>query len=231
MNAIVSLRGLRKSYGIGTPVETEVLHGLDFELAEGEFCALIGPSGSGKSTLLNLIGLLERPTSGELAIAGTETRGLSEQALTVLRGRHIGFVFQFHHLLPAFTALENVMMPAIIAHGVATAQDEAVAHDLLARVGLSSHEYKKAGQLSGGQQQRVAIARALSLSPRLILADEPTGNLDTSHGEEVMKMLQTLNAEGSTIVMVTHSPAHADYASRVVHMLDGRILQERRRAA
>ncbi|WP_341930502.1 ABC transporter ATP-binding protein [Methyloversatilis discipulorum] len=224
MNAIVSLRGLRKSYGIGTPVETEVLHGLDFELAEGEFCALIGPSGSGKSTLLNLIGLLERPTSGELAIAGTETRGLSEQALTVLRGRHIGFVFQFHHLLPAFSALENVMMPSIIEHGVATAQAEAVALDLLDRVGLKGHEHKKANQMSGGQQQRVAIARALSLSPRLILADEPTGNLDTHTADDIFALLREFNRErGSACLIVTHDPRLAARCDRRIELVDGRI--------
>jgi len=222
--AIISMRNLRKSYGIGTPVETEVLHGIDAELAEGEFCALIGPSGSGNSTLLNLIGLLEPPTAGELSVAGQSTTGLNEQALTVLRGRHIGFVFQFHHLLPAFTALENVMMPAIIAHGVATAQDEAVAHDLLARVGLSSHEYKKAGQLSGGQQQRVAIARALSLSPRLILADEPTGNLDTHTADDIFALLREFNRErGSACLIVTHDPRLAARCDRRIELVDGRL--------
>ncbi|WP_439537805.1 ABC transporter ATP-binding protein [Methyloversatilis sp.] len=222
--AIISMRGLRKSYGVGTPVETEVLHGIDADLAEGEFCALIGPSGSGKSTLLNLIGLLEPPTAGELSVAGQSTTGLNEQALTVLRGRHIGFVFQFHHLLPAFTALENVMMPAIIAHGVATAQDEAVAHDLLARVGLSEHEYKKANQLSGGQQQRVAIARALSLSPRLILADEPTGNLDTQTADDIFALLREFNRErGSACLIVTHDPRLAARCDRRIELVDGRL--------
>ncbi|MDY0056746.1 MAG: ABC transporter ATP-binding protein [Methyloversatilis sp.] len=224
MNAIVSLRGLRKSYGVGTPVETEVLHGLDFELGEGEFCALIGPSGSGKSTLLNLIGLLERPTAGELAIAGTETRGLSEQALTVLRGRNIGFVFQFHHLLPAFSALENVMMPSIIECGIATAQAEAVAVDLLNRVGLKGHEHKKANQMSGGQQQRVAIARALSLSPRLILADEPTGNLDTHTADDIFALLREFNRErGSACLIVTHDPRLAARCDRRIELVDGCI--------
>ncbi|WP_306475755.1 ABC transporter ATP-binding protein [Methyloversatilis sp.] len=142
----------------------------------------------------------------------------------MLRGRHIGFVFQFHHLLPAFTALENVMMPAIIAHGVATAQDEAVAHDLLARVGLSSHEYKKAGQLSGGQQQRVAIARALSLSPRLILADEPTGNLDTHTADDIFALLREFNRErGSACLIVTHDPRLAARCDRRIELVDGRL--------
>ncbi|MBU0601316.1 MAG: ABC transporter ATP-binding protein [Gammaproteobacteria bacterium] len=222
--AIISLRGLRKSYGVGTPVETEVLHGLDLDLAEGEFCALIGPSGSGKSTLLNLVGLLEAPTSGELAIAGQSTTGLDEQALTVLRGRTIGFVFQFHHLLPAFTALENVMMPSIIMHGVATAEAESVANDLLKRVGLTGHEYKKASQLSGGQQQRVAIARALSLSPRLILADEPTGNLDTQTADDIFALLREFNRErGSACLIVTHDPRLAARCDRRIELIDGRL--------
>jgi lipoprotein-releasing system ATP-binding protein len=222
--AIIALRGLRKSYGIGTPVETEVLHGLDLDLAEGEFCALIGPSGSGKSTLLNLVGLLEAPTSGELAIAGQSTTGLDEQALTVLRGRTIGFVFQFHHLLPAFTALENVMMPSIIMHGVATAEAESVANDLLKRVGLTGHEYKKASQLSGGQQQRVAIARALSLSPRLILADEPTGNLDTQTADDIFALLREFNRErGSACLIVTHDPRLAARCDRRIELIDGRL--------
>lgn len=224
MTAIVSLRDLRKSYGVGTPVETEVLHGIDIELAEGEFCALIGPSGSGKSTLLNLIGLLERPSSGDLAIAGSETAGLNEQALTVLRGRHIGFVFQFHHLLPAFTALENVMMPSIIEQGVATADAEAIARDLLLRVGLKGHEYKKASQLSGGQQQRVAIARALSRSPRLILADEPTGNLDTHTADDIFALLREFNRErGSACLIVTHDPRLAARCDRRIELVDGRV--------
>ncbi|WP_018412422.1 ABC transporter ATP-binding protein [Methyloversatilis thermotolerans] len=227
--AIVSLRGLRKSYGVGTPVEVEVLHGIDFDLAEGEFCALIGPSGSGKSTLLNLIGLLERPTSGELSIAGEATRGLGEQALTRLRGRHIGFVFQFHHLLPAFTALENVMMPSIIERGVATAEAEATARELLARVGLKGHENKKANQISGGQQQRVAIARALSLAPRLILADEPTGNLDTQTADDIFALLREFNRErGSACLIVTHDPRLAARCDRQIELVDGRVARDGR---
>lgn len=224
MTAIVSTRDLRKSYGVGTPVETEVLHGIDMELAEGEFCALIGPSGSGKSTLLNLIGLLERPTSGTLDIAGEPTVHLDEQGLTRLRGRHIGFVFQFHHLLPAFTALENVMMPSIIEQGIASEEAERIARDLLGRVGLSGHEHKKANQISGGQQQRVAIARALSLSPRLILADEPTGNLDTHTADDIFALLREFNLErGSACLIVTHDPRLAARCDRQIELIDGLI--------
>ena len=181
---VIELAGLTKAYNLGTPVETEVLHGIDLSLAEGEFAALIGPSGSGKSTLLNIIGLLERPTGGRLSIGGRDTASLSEAEITQLRGRSIGFVFQFHHLLPAFTALENVMMPTIIARGRADDEAEATALELLDAVGLKAHAFKKPAALSGGQQQRVAIARALALRPRLILADEPTGNLDTHTADD-----------------------------------------------
>ncbi len=223
--AIVELRGIRKSYGIGTPVVTEVLHGIDLLLEEGEFAALIGPSGSGKSTLLNLIGLLEHATSGEIAIAGERATHLDEGGLTALRGRNIGFVFQFHHLLPAFSALENTMMPAIIRDGAPTPQAEATALDLLAKVGLAGHEHKKPSQLSGGQQQRVAIARALSLSPRLILADEPTGNLDTHTAEEIFALLRAFNRErGSACLIVTHDPRLAARCDREIELVDGCIV-------
>jgi lipoprotein-releasing system ATP-binding protein len=224
-SAIVELKGIRKSYGIGTPVVTEVLHGIDLLLEEGEFAALIGPSGSGKSTLLNLIGLLEHPTAGELAIAGESATHLDEVGLTELRGRNIGFVFQFHHLLPAFSALENVMMPAIIRDGAPSAGAEATASELLNKVGLAGHEYKKPSQLSGGQQQRVAIARSLALSPRLILADEPTGNLDTHTADEIFELLREFNRErGSACLIVTHDPRLATRCDRKIELVDGRIV-------
>ena len=223
--AIVELAGIRKSYGIGTPVVTEVLHGIDLQLGEGEFAALIGPSGSGKSTLLNVIGLLEHATAGEIAIAGERATDLDEVGLTELRGRNIGFVFQFHHLLPAFTALENTMMPAIIRDGAPTPQAEATARELLAKVGLAGHEYKKPSQLSGGQQQRVAIARALALSPRLILADEPTGNLDTHTADEIFALLREFNRErGSACLIVTHDPRLAARCDREIELVDGCIV-------
>jgi len=197
---ILQLTDIRRSYNVGTEVETEVLHGISLALQQAEFVALKGPSGSGKSTLLNIIGLLERPTSGTLEIAGRPTRSLNDAQITALRGATIGFVFQFHHLLPAFTALENVLMPSIIAHGTASAEAEANARDLLARVGLKDAEYKRPGELSGGMQQRVAIARALSLRPRLILADEPTGNLDT------------------------HDPRLAARSDRIIELVDGHLV-------
>ncbi len=227
MNSILRLSGIKKSYNIGTPVETEVLHGIDIELLEHEFVALIGPSGSGKSTLLNIIGLLERSTQGELTIAGQRTSLLDDAGLTRLRGHTIGFVFQFHHLLPAFTALENVMMPAIIENGSITQQARQVALDLLRRVGLKGAEYKKPGELSGGMQQRVAIARALALKPKLILADEPTGNLDTKTADEIFSLLREFNRDhGSACLIVTHDPRLAQRCDRIIHLIDGQIAPE-----
>lgn len=224
MTTIYKLQGIRKSYNLGTPVETEVLHGIDLALAQAEFVSLTGPSGSGKSTLLNIMGLLERPTSGTLTIAGERADALDDAALTRLRGRTIGFVFQFHHLLPAFTALENVMLPAIIEAGQATPQAEAFGRELLARVGLKGAEHKRPGELSGGMQQRVAIARALSLQPRLILADEPTGNLDTVTADEVFALLREFNRDhGSACLIVTHDPRLAQRCDRQVVLVDGRL--------
>ena len=221
---VIQLAGLTKAFNVGTPVETEVLHGIDFALAEGEFAALIGPSGSGKSTLLNIIGLLERPTGGRLSIAGRDTATLSEAEITALRGRSIGFVFQFHHLLPAFSALENVTLPAIIARGVSDDEAEATALQLLDAVGLKAHALKKPFDLSGGQQQRVAIARALALKPRLILADEPTGNLDTHTADDIFALLRAFNRDtGCACLIVTHDPRLAARCDRVVQLVDGRI--------
>jgi lipoprotein-releasing system ATP-binding protein len=222
---ILRLSDIHRSYNVGTPVETEVLHGISLTLQHAEFVALKGPSGSGKSTLLNIIGLLERPTSGTLSIAGQQTGELDDAAITALRGATIGFVFQFHHLLPAFTALENVLMPSIIAHGTATAEAGATALELLARVGLKGSEYKRPGELSGGMQQRVAIARALSLKPRLILADEPTGNLDTVSADEVFELLREFNRDhGSACLIVTHDPRLAARCDRIIELVDGRLV-------
>ena len=222
---VLLLQGIVKRYNVGTPIETEVLHGISVALQEAEFVALTGPSGSGKSTLLNIIGLLERPTSGLLQIGGQTTADLDDTALTALRGSQIGFVFQFHHLLPAFTALENVMLPSIIAHGTATREAEATARELLARVGLKGAEYKHPGELSGGMQQRVAIARSLSLQPRLILADEPTGNLDTVSADEVFGLLREFNRDhGSACLIVTHDPRLAARCDRTIALVDGQVV-------
>jgi lipoprotein-releasing system ATP-binding protein len=225
---VIDLAGITKTYNIGSPVETEVLHGIDLRLAEGEFAALIGPSGSGKSTLLNLIGLLERPTGGRLSIGGRDTATLNEAEITQLRGRSIGFVFQFHHLLPAFSALENVTLPAIIARGVSDDEAEATALQLLDAVGLKAHAHKKPFDLSGGQQQRVAIARALALKPRLILADEPTGNLDTHTADDIFALLRAFNRDTRcACLIVTHDPRLAARCDRVVQLVDGRIAEDR----
>lgn len=225
MAHIVELKQIRKSYGEGTPVATEVLHGIDLVIAEGEFAALTGPSGSGKSTLLNLIGLLEHASSGQLLINGQDTSDMMDAQLTALRGRTIGFIFQFHHLLPGFSALENVMMPSIIDNGWPTARAQDDAMRLLTQVGLKDAAHKRPAQLSGGMQQRVAIARALALSPRLILADEPTGNLDTHSANDIFELLESVNREQqSACLIVTHDPALAARCKRQIQIVDGQLL-------
>jgi len=222
------LEGVSKSYGVGTPVEAEVLHGIDLTLQRGEFAALIGPSGSGKSTLLNLIGLLDKANTGHLYIAGEEAGALDEMALTKLRGRAIGFVFQYHHLLPAFTALENVMMPMLAARGKLDRAMHETAAGLLARVGLTPWRDHKASDISGGQQQRVAIARALAMNPALVLADEPSGNLDTENADAVFDLMRDVNAtSGTTFLIVTHDPRLARRCDRIVELVDGRITSDR----
>ena len=227
MANIVELQSIHKSYGLGTAVAAEVLHGISLNIAEGEFSALTGPSGSGKSTLLNLIGLLEKPTSGQLRINGQAVDGLDDAHITALRGRTIGFIFQFHHLLPGFSALENVMMPAIIDQGWPTSKAKDTALALLKQVGLADAAHKRPSQLSGGMQQRVAIARALSLSPRLILADEPTGNLDTQSANDIFELLESVNRQRqSACLIVTHDPGLAARCQRRIHMVDGRLVDD-----
>jgi len=225
---LLQLDGVRKSYNLGQANEAEVLHGIDLTIAGGEFAALIGPSGSGKSTLLNIIGLLEPMTRGSYLLQGDEMGGLDDTALTRLRGGSIGFVFQFHHLLPAFTALENVMLPGIARQGRPSAALRKKALELLDRVGLSDRLKFKPSALSGGQQQRVAIARALCLNPRLILADEPTGNLDTEASDQVFELLRQINREEHTaFLVVTHDLNIAARCDRIVELVDGRITSER----
>lgn len=224
MNPILQLKQIRKSYNIGTSIETEILHGIDIELSAGSFSALTGPSGSGKSTLLNIIGLLEPPTSGELVISGQSTQNISDDQLTKLRGLNIGFVFQFHHLLPAFNALENVMMPSIIHQQLEKNKAERRAQQLLNAVGLASATQKKPNELSGGMQQRVAIARALMLNPPLVLADEPTGNLDTHSADEIFKLLERINQEEDiSFLIVTHDMQLAQRCSQRFHLVDGQL--------
>jgi lipoprotein-releasing system ATP-binding protein len=222
------LEGVRKSYGIGTPVEAEVLHGIDLVLKEGEFAALIGPSGSGKTTLLNLIGLLDQPTGGGLFIEGQKTSALDDAELTRLRGRSIGFVFQYHYLLPAFTALENVMMPILAARGHPDDEMRDTAAALLDKVGLTPWRDNKANDISGGQQQRVAIARALAMRPALVLADEPSGNLDTQSADSVFDLLRSVNeASRTTFLIVTHDPRLAQRCDRIIELVDGNIVSDK----
>ena len=222
--ALIELSDIRKSYNLGLPNEAEVLHGLSLRIAHGEFVALIGPSGSGKSTLLNIVGLLESATSGSYRIEGEETSGLTDAGLTLRRRSTLGFVFQFHHLLPAFTALENVTLPALMREGRVTPAQRDRALAVLKSVGLEAATGKRPGELSGGMQQRVAIARALVLAPPLVLADEPTGNLDTKSSDEVFELMRRMHAELKTsFLIVTHDPRLAARCDRVIELVDGRI--------
>jgi putative ABC transport system ATP-binding protein len=216
---------LTKVHG-GTGAEVHALRGVDFSVEAGSFVAIMGPSGSGKSTLLNLLGGLDEPTAGEVRIGGTCLAGLGDDELTRLRAAEVGFVFQFFALLGTLTAAENVALPAIIA-GRPAAEAAARADELLARVGLPGVGHRKPGQLSGGQQQRVAIARALAAAPRVLLADEPTGALDTDSGNEVLGVLRELADRGETVVLVTHDPHVAARADRIVFLRDGRVVLER----
>jgi lipoprotein-releasing system ATP-binding protein len=226
--ALIELQGLRKAWNLGRPNEVEVLHGVDLRVDQGEFVALIGPSGSGKSTLLNLLGLLDRPTAGTYRLQGQDTTTLDEQGLTLLRREALGFVFQFHHLLPAFSALENVTLPALMREGRVSRAALAEATAMLEAVGLGAALHKRPGELSGGMQQRVAIARALVHAPPLVLADEPTGNLDTGSADEVFALMRRLHAErGTTFVVVTHDPRLAARCDRTVRLVDGRIDSDR----
>ena len=222
---VLRLVGITKSYGLGPPAATEVLPGIDLRLPRGEFVALMGPSGSGKSTLLNIIGLLDRPSGGKLFIDGRDTGTLDEHALTRLRGHSIGFVFQYHYLISAFTALENVMMPELLERGRPDQAMRDHALQLLDHVGLAQWRDHLANNLSGGQQQRVAIARALALQPPLVLADEPTGNLDTKSATGVFDLMRRVSFEnGTAFLFVTHNLTLAQRCDRIVQMVDGRIV-------
>lgn len=221
---LLRLEHVTKTYSLGRPNALEVLHGIDMALDRGEFVALVGPSGSGKSTLLNIIGLLDRPTTGRLLIRGADTSAMNDAALTALRNESIGFVFQQSYLLSAFSAIENVMMPMLLKHQFPTEAMHTRAGELLADMGLSAWVDHPASNLSGGQQQRVAIARALAMSPALILADEPTGNLDTHSADSVFEMLKKANAElGTTFLIVTHNEALAKRCDRTLEVVDGQL--------
>ncbi|CCD98826.1 ABC transporter ATP-binding protein [Bradyrhizobium sp. STM 3809] len=222
--AILRLEKVCKAYNVGLPTETEVLHDIDLEVDRGEFVALIGPSGSGKSTLLNIVGLLDRPTSGRLTIKGHDTASLSDTELTHLRGHTIGFIFQSHLLISAFTAKENVMMPLLVDRGFPSPEIEAQAGRLLDQVGLAKFASHLASNMSGGQQQRVAVARSLAMNPDLVLADEPTGNLDTRSAEAVFELMREVNRRaGTSFLLVTHNLDLARRCDRIIEVVDGRI--------
>ncbi|MBM3494870.1 MAG: ABC transporter ATP-binding protein [Armatimonadetes bacterium] len=221
--------GLRKVYGLGTPFPVEVLQGVNVRVMAGEFVAIVGQSGSGKTTLLNLLGALDRPTAGRVILDGRDTAELADDALADLRNRAVGFVFQFHYLLPEFTCLENALMPVTIRRGAASHEDVERVKALLDRVGLGDQLRKRPGQMSGGQQQRAAVIRALAAQPRLVLADEPTGNLDVRAGQGVFDMMREMTREtGVAFVMVTHDPQLADAADRIIHVELGRVHEHAR---
>jgi putative ABC transport system ATP-binding protein len=220
---VIEIRDLTKVYHMGE-VEVHALAGVDLDVAEGEFIAVMGPSGSGKSTLMNIIGCLDRPTAGTYLLDGIDVSELNRDERAVIRNAKIGFVFQSFNLLARTSALENVELPLLYGEfGWTSAQRHAAARAAIERVGLAGREGHYPSQLSGGQQQRVAIARALVTNPAILLADEPTGNLDSRTSEEIMGIFQQLNDDGKTVVLITHEPDIAQYAKRIVHVRDGRI--------
>jgi putative ABC transport system ATP-binding protein len=221
---LLTLTDVSKVYRT-TEVETLALSGVSLSIAAGEFVAIMGPSGCGKSTLMNVLGLLDSPSSGSFAFFGEEVAGLPEARLTKLRREHIGFVFQSFNLIDDLTVAENVEV-ALLYRGVAGAERKRRVAEALERVGIGHRAKHRPQQLSGGQQQRVAVARALVSAPRLILADEPTGNLDSANGDEVLRLLSAAAAAGVTVVMVTHSLVHAAVAERTIKLLDGRVVSE-----
>jgi len=227
--AIIAMSGIRKVYDTGK-VKVEALRGVDLEVGRGEFVAVVGPSGSGKSTLLNLLGCLDTPTSGEYALGGERIAGLDRDRLADVRNRRVGFVFQSFNLLPQLTALENVELPMLFG-GVGRRDRRRRALEALGRVGLADRVEHRPTELSGGQMQRVAIARALVMEPDLLLADEPTGNLDTGSGSDVMSLLVELWGQGRTVIVVTHDVTLARRAERVVELRDGLVVSDRRAAA
>jgi putative ABC transport system ATP-binding protein len=220
--------GLTKSIQTATH-RVDILRGIDFEIEQGEFVAIMGPSGSGKSTLLGLLAGLDNPTSGQIVLDGEDITGLGEDQMALLRGRKIGFVFQSYHLLPTLTAEENVLLPFELTGGVNGATGRARARELLDSVGLLERRDHYPVQLSGGEQQRVALARAFMVRPPILLADEPTGNLDSQNGQHILELLISLNQrEGTTLVLVTHDPALSARAARRIVLRDGLVVQDER---
>jgi putative ABC transport system ATP-binding protein len=226
---IIRMSDIRKVYDTGK-VTVEALKGVDLEIHKGEMVAIVGPSGSGKSTLMNLIGCLDTPTSGSYELGGQTVAGVSRDTLAEIRNKRVGFVFQNFNLLPHISALENVEMPMLFG-GLRPSERHVRAKGLLERVGLGDRVDHKPTELSGGQMQRVAIARALAMNPDIVLADEPTGNLDSTSGSDIMSIFTDLWKQGSTMVIITHDPALARRASRVVEIRDGRITSDHPAAA
>ena len=224
MEPLVELRDVRRSYPAGSG-EVAAVRGVSFQLWPGDFAALVGPSGCGKSTLLNLIGCLDRPTSGQILLEGVDVSTLDDDQLAAVRNRRLGFVFQNYNLLPRMSAVRNVELPMVYA-GLPPAERRRRALEGLDRVGLLGRQDHTPAQLSGGESQRVAVARALAKDPGLILADEPTGNLDSRTGAEIMELFHSLNGEGKTFLMVTHSPEMAEQARTILRMRDGRLVAE-----
>ncbi len=224
MKELMEVRQIFKTYGNGAK-QVEVLKGIDLTFVKGERAAIVGASGVGKTTLLHILGTLDRPTSGKVVYEAKDIFALNEKELALFRNREIGFVFQFHHLLPEFNALENTMMPCLI-RGMSKKEGASKAESILSLVGLKNRLTHKPGELSGGEQQRVAVARALVLEPKLLLADEPTGNLDTKTGEAVFDLLQELNQiKGVTLIVVTHNLNLAARLSRQIHLVDGKTME------
>lgn len=226
---VIRLDNMVKAYRT-RDVETIALDHVSLDIARGEFVAIMGPSGCGKSTLLNILGMLDSPTGGAYYFVGEDVSGYGESRLAAIRKHHIGFIFQNFNLIDELTVFENVEL-ALLYHGIPARERNDRVEKVLDKVGIAHRRKHMPSQLSGGQQQRVAVARALVAEPDIILADEPTGNLDSANGQEVMEMLQGLNEDGATIIMVTHSPSHADYARRMVNLFDGRITMENMRKA
>jgi lipoprotein-releasing system ATP-binding protein len=222
---VMHLEAIRRSYNIGMTSQIEILHGIDLDLHHGEFLALMGASGSGKSTLLNIIGLLDRPSAGHVFINGQDTTTLDDATITRLRGHSIGFIFQEHHLISAFTALENVMMPMVVDNDFSSPEIVARAQDLLVKMGLSHVADHMAPNMSGGEQQRVSIARALAMKVDLVLADEPTGNLDSQSADKVFELMRQINKEdGTSFLIVTHNLDLAKKCDRIINMTDGALI-------
>lgn len=226
---MLKLNDMYKVYR-GDEIETVALNGVNMTIDQGEFVAIMGPSGCGKSTLLNIVGLLDNPTSGDYFFFDENVATYSESQRSALRKKHIGFIFQSFNLIDELTVAENIEL-ALLYHKMPASERKDRVAAAMDRMGIAHRAKHMPGQLSGGQQQRVAVARAVVGNQPLILADEPTGNLDSVHGQEVMEMLRTLNDDGTTVVMVTHSAAHADYANRTINLFDGHIVTDNTRAA